>query len=94
MLQGAPARTGAAEFPTIGIAPTALSLRLRSGKSDRSICHWQIAQTVLWLPTFKGGVGRLQQKGRSGCPGGPITRQGRPLGRSQADHGKVNAAFP
>ena len=56
-LQGAPAQACAAEFPTGGIAPTALSLRLRFGKSDRSTCHWQVAQAVLWLPTCKGGAG-------------------------------------
>ena len=27
------------------------------GPSDRSICHCQIAQRVLWLPAFAGGVG-------------------------------------
>ena len=40
-----------------GIAPTALALRLRFGQSDRSTCHWQVAQTVLWPPTFMGGAG-------------------------------------
>ena len=58
VLQGAPTRAGAAEFPTLSIAPTALSLRLRFGKSDRSTCHWQVAQTVLWHPVFAGGAGR------------------------------------
>ena len=27
------------------------------GQSGRSTCHWQIAQTVLWHPTFGGGGG-------------------------------------
>ena len=25
------------------------------GQSDRSTCHWQVAQTVLWHPVFAGG---------------------------------------
>ena len=28
-----------------------------SNQSDRSICHWQIDQTVLWHPNFTGGDG-------------------------------------
>ena len=32
------------------------------GQSDRSICHWQIAQTVLWHPVFAGGAGDERRK--------------------------------
>ena len=42
---------------TARIATTARSLRLRSGKSERSICHWQIDQAVLRFQFFEVGLG-------------------------------------
>ena len=61
--QGAPARAGAAEFtgrldrPSPPFPAPWVNPGVAFGKSDRSICHWQIAQAVLWLPFFAVGEG-------------------------------------
>ena len=38
------------------------------GQSDRSTCHWQVAQTVLWHPVFKGGEGDQGRQARAPLP--------------------------
>ena len=39
-------------FPTPRVKPG-----VAFGKSDRSTCHWQVDQTVLWHQVFTGGAG-------------------------------------
>ena len=38
------------------------------GQSDRSTCHWQVAQAVLWLPGFGGGAGVQRRQAVKGAP--------------------------
>ena len=41
------------------------------GKSDRSTCHWQVVQTVLWHPVFGGLSGRREATGCGASPSAP-----------------------
>ena len=38
-----------------------------SNQSDRSTCHWQVAQTVLWHPVFTGGAGDQRRPAPAGA---------------------------
>ena len=52
-----PPRRPLPNFQLIGSPQLPLPFAYALGQSDRSTCHWQVAQTVLWHPVFPGGDG-------------------------------------
>ena len=57
-------------FQAIGLPQPPLPFACALRQSDRSTCHWQVAQTVLWYPVFACGLTQPRVNGFNLLNGG------------------------